>query len=83
MVGVYGSSDPGFTPPLGDNSAMVSLKLACSPCFKRICPLGHTDCLEKLNSALVIETMESLSKDCTDLDKAETAKEDITQEHSH
>lgn len=61
VVGIYGSSDPEFTPPLGEKSAMVNLKLDCSPCFKRNCPLGHTNCLEKLQPELVIEALEQLA----------------------
>ena len=62
VVGVYGSSDPTFTPPLGNNSAMVSLNLDCSPCFKRTCPLGHTDCLEKLEPEKVVVALDELEK---------------------
>ncbi len=62
IIGVYGSTDPNFTPPLGNNSAVCSLNLACSPCFKRICPLGHTHCLENLKPEQVLSALEQIQQ---------------------
>jgi len=60
LVAVYGSTDPGHTPPLSKNHSIARLGLECSPCFKRECPLEHLDCLKQLAPSSVISLAEKL-----------------------
>lgn len=57
VIALYGSSDPHFTPPLHDQADILTLNLACSPCFKRTCPLGHLNCLQQLPPERVLEKL--------------------------
>lgn len=57
LVGIYGSTSAKHTPPQSSNAVTVSLNLPCSPCGKRTCPLGHLDCLEKLDAERVLNAL--------------------------
>lgn len=58
IFAIYGSSSPRYTPPLSDTATILYENLSCSPCFERVCPLGHTDCLRKIVPERVLESME-------------------------
>lgn len=57
LIALYGSSDPNFTPPLASDAKILNLNLDCSPCFKRICPLGHTRCLTEISPNQVLSAI--------------------------
>jgi len=54
---IYGSSSPGFTPPLTAKCTIHYLGLECSPCFKRECPLGHLNCLHGIAPAVILASI--------------------------
>jgi heptosyltransferase-2 len=60
VVVMYGSSSSEFTPPLGDYVAILSLRLSCSPCFKRECKFNHLRCLVDLKPEMVLNALRAL-----------------------
>ena len=58
VIAIYGSSSDDFTPPLTQKANKLFLDLPCRPCFQRTCPLGHMDCLNKLEPASVIDILD-------------------------
>lgn len=59
LIAIYGSSTPEYTPPLTEKAKIHYLELACSPCFKRICPLRHTNCLNFITVKDVLNSIEN------------------------
>ncbi|WP_348526739.1 lipopolysaccharide heptosyltransferase II, partial [Mesorhizobium sp.] len=62
IVAVYGSTSPENTPPLSERSELIWLHLSCSPCHKKVCPLGHLNCLKTLDVARVTAAADRLLK---------------------
>ncbi len=54
QVAIFGSSDPKKTPPLSRHAKLIYLGLSCSPCFERVCPLQHTNCLKNIKPEEII-----------------------------
>jgi heptosyltransferase-2 len=57
LIAIYGSSDPLHTPPMSAKATVFYLGLECSPCFERVCPLGHLDCLRLIKPEQVMQRL--------------------------
>lgn len=60
VVGLYGPTPPRLAPPLSPIGQPLLTNAPCSPCRERACPLGHHECLTKLEPSYVLQSLEQL-----------------------
>ncbi|HTB21123.1 MAG TPA: lipopolysaccharide heptosyltransferase II [bacterium] len=61
-LGLYGPIDPRWSAPQSPRAQALYLGLSCSPCFAKVCPLKHHDCLETLGVDQVLDAFQQLLK---------------------
>lgn len=59
-VGIFGSTRPHRTAPLGPNTKTLYHPIECSPCMERTCRFGHYNCLKQVTPEEVTTALEDL-----------------------
>lgn len=61
-VGIFGSAEPDIWFPYESFGPYVaaSVPVDCRPCHQHTCPLGHTDCLNRLTPGMVLDALRSV-----------------------
>ncbi|MGE3182162.1 MAG: lipopolysaccharide heptosyltransferase I [Phycisphaerae bacterium] len=60
-ISIFGPTNPARTGPYSDAATVVRRDaLPCMPCYRRICPLGHHNCMNELESAAVTSALQRI-----------------------
>ena len=59
-VGIFGSTSPARTAPLGPRTRAIYHQIECSPCLARTCKFGHYKCLTRISADEVAHALEEL-----------------------
>jgi len=59
-VGLFGSTNPQRTAPLGPQTRVIYHRIECSPCLERTCRFGHYKCLEQISAQEVADALVAL-----------------------
>lgn len=54
MVAIFGPTNPARTGPYSDVATVVSHPVECAPCYRRVCPYGHHNCMRQLEVETVL-----------------------------
>jgi lipopolysaccharide heptosyltransferase II len=55
VVTLFGPTDPRRTGPYGEGHRVITSKVACRPCFARVCKLPEVECMNRISPSDVIE----------------------------
>jgi heptosyltransferase-2 len=61
QVALFGSSSPERTPPASPAARVLWLRIECSPCYRRECPLGHFRCMKEMAVEMVLDRLKTVS----------------------
>lgn len=64
VVVIMGPTDPRWTDSHTEQTSVVRRELDCSPCHKKVCPLGHHRCMKDIKPAEVFTAAETLLSAC-------------------
>ena len=60
VIGLFGSTSPVWTHPIGKKSIALNVPEPCAPCFDKTCRYHHYRCLENITPNNVAKVMEKL-----------------------